>query len=213
MIKTVIFDMDGTLLDTLDDLTNAVNFSLACVDYPKRSRDEIRSYLGDGLEELICRAFPENYDEEKVLPALAAFKDYYAEHGNENTAPYDGVLPLLEKLQEKGIRTAVLSNKYEDAVIELAAEYFPGKFDSLRGERVDVERKPAPDAVFSIMEELSTVASETMYVGDSEVDMQTGINAGVMTVGVLWGFRDKAVLEENGAHHIIAEPMQLMDLL
>lgn len=213
MIRTVIFDMDGTLLDTLDDLTNAVNFGLESLEYPKRNRDEIRSFMGNGLEVLIRKALPEGAKEDDVLPAMAAFKDYYAVHGNDCTIPYDGIQNLLGALREQGIRMAVLSNKYEAAVVELAAEYFPGDFDVIRGERENVSKKPAPDAIFSIMEELSVTAEETMYVGDSEVDMETGNNAGVLTIGVLWGFRTKDVLEKSGAHHLIEEPMELLRLL
>lgn len=213
MIDTVIFDMDGTLLDTLDDLTNAVNFGLECLDYPKRDREDIRKFMGNGLEVLVRKSLPAEHKADDVLSGVAAFKDYYAEHGNDNTAPYDGIVSLLDELQKRGVRTAVLSNKYEAAVVDLAAEYFPGKLNAIRGERENVARKPAPDAVFSIMEELSADSSRTMYVGDSEVDMQTGRNAGVTTVGVLWGFRTRKELEENGAQHIIAEPSELLELL
>ena len=225
MIDTIIFDMDGTLLDTLDDLTGAVNHAMAELGYPVRDREDIRRFMGNGLEALITRSLPDvepqsaenlplpEHREADVESAIGLFKEFYAVHGNDNTKPYAGIRELLSELRNRGIRTAVLSNKYEAAVIELADEYFPGSFDAVRGEREHVPRKPAPDAVFSIMEELAADPSGTMYVGDSEVDMQTGRNACVITVGVLWGFRSREALEESGAQHIIGEPMELLELL
>lgn len=213
MIDTIIFDMDGTLLDTLDDLTDAVNHALKVMGYPMRDREAIRKFLGNGLEILIKKALPDEHKENDVHDAIALFKEFYSIHGNDNTKPYDGVVELLAELHRRGVTTAVLSNKYEAAVIELAAEYFPGSFDVIRGERKNVPLKPAPDGIFSIMEELSISPENAMYVGDSEVDMKTGNNAGVTTVGVLWGFRTRDVLENNGAHHIIADPMELLELI
>lgn len=213
MTDIIVFDMDGTLLDTLDDLTNAVNHALEVMGYPARDRDEIRKFLGNGLEVLIKKSLPGGYEESDVDDGIALFKEFYAVHGNDNTKPYGGVVELLEELRSQGVLTAVLSNKYEAAVIELASEYFPGHFDAIRGERENVPRKPAPDGIFSILEELSIDSERAMYVGDSEVDMKTGNSAGVTTVGVLWGFRTGDILENSGAHHTISEPMELLELI
>lgn len=213
MIDTIVFDMDGTLLDTLDDLTDAVNHALKVKGYPVQSRENVRKFLGNGLEVLIRKSFPEEATPDDVNDAIGSFKEFYRIHGKDKTKPYDGIAELLEELHRKGVRTAVLSNKYDAAVIELAAEYFPGSFDVVRGERKGIPRKPAPDGIFSIMEDMSAAAGSVMYVGDSEVDMETGNNAGVTTVGVLWGFRTKDVLENSGAHHIVSEPMELLELI
>lgn len=213
MIDTVIFDMDGTILDTLDDLTNAVNYALGEMGYPKIDRSETRRYVGNGLGMLINRALPEGHDEKEEAEATALFKSFYEVHGNDKTKPYDGIIELLDELHSRGVKAAVLSNKYDAAVAELAGVYFPGKFNAVYGERVGVPKKPQPEAVCTIMKELGTDKEHTIYIGDSEVDMQTGNNAGVKTVGVTWGFRSVDVLEENNAHHIIDEPMELLELL
>lgn len=213
MVNTVIFDMDGTLLDTLDDLTSAVNHAMEVLGYPARNREDVRNAMGNGLEVLIRKSLPLNYNETDITVAIKAFKSYYAVHGDDATKPYDGIQMLLTVLKQRGIKTAVLSNKYEAAVLELADEYFPGSFDVIRGERNGVARKPAPDSLFSIMEELAVTPDQVIYVGDSEVDMQTGINAGVTAVGVTWGFRSRKTLEENGADYLVDRPEQLLELL
>lgn len=212
-IDTVIFDMDGTILDTLDDLKDAVNHAMEAMGHPAHSREEIRTFVGNGVELLIRRALPEGYDEREVAPALSEFKKFYAVHGNDNTKPYDGIKELLSELHKRGIKIAVLSNKYDAAVAELADSYFPGSFDVTYGEREGVPRKPEPDAVFAIIKEFKTDAAHTLYIGDSEVDMQTGKNAGVTTVGVTWGFRSVETLKENGADNIIDAPSELLKLL
>lgn len=213
MIDTVIFDMDGTLLDTLEDLMDAANAGLAAKEYPARTLEEIRTFVGNGVRCLMERAAPEGIPEENLEDCLDAFKAYYARHWQDKTKPYDGILPLLTRLKEMGVKTAVISNKYDQAVAQLCEDYFPGSFDIARGEREGVPRKPAPDAVFAILKELGVTKEQAVYVGDSEVDMATAKNAGLKAVGVTWGFRSRELLEEKGADHIIDEPMQLLSLL
>ena len=186
----ILFDLDGTLLDTLDDLHDAVNHTLMEFDYPLRSREEVRRFVGNGAYRLIAQAVPENGD---VEAALATFQIYYREHCQIKTKPYEGVLSALEAL-EKEYPVAIVSNKPDAAVKTLCAQYFPGVF--ARGESTDCPRKPAPDMVFKAMAELGV--ERCIYVGDSEVDVLTAQNAGMPCLSVLWGFRDREEMEAVG---------------
>lgn len=213
MIDTIIFDMDGTLLDTLEDLADATNAGLAHRGYPARTLEEIRSFVGNGVGVLLGKAVPEGTPDGEMEQCLSYFKEYYAKHWQDKTKPYDGILPLLAALKEKHVKTAVISNKYDAAVVQLCEDYFPGSFDVARGEREGVPRKPAPDAIYAILEELGSEKKNAVYVGDSEVDMATAKNSGLTAVGVTWGFRDRQLLEEKGADYIIDRPDQLLELL
>lgn len=213
MIEAIIFDMDGTLLDTLEDLTDAVNAGLAFGGYPARTLEEVRMFVGNGVRNLMLRAVPEDTPESETDKCLRAFKEYYEQHGQDKTKPYEGIQELLTALRRDKIKTAVLSNKYDAAVLELCREYFPGNFDAARGQREGVPLKPAPDSVFSILEELETDNKCTIYVGDSDVDMKTAQNAKLTSVGVTWGFRSRNVLEEKGANYIIDHPKELLNLV
>ena len=213
MINTVIFDMDGTLLDTLEDLADATNEGLKACGYPQRTLEEIRLFVGNGVRKLIIRALPETSSSKEIDECLDAFHKYYKVHSQDKTKPYGKMEELLKKLKEKGIHTAVLSNKFDAAVKELADYYFPGLLELAYGERDGVRTKPAPDSVFAIMEELKTNPEHTIYVGDSDVDMETAVNANVPAVGVTWGFRDRALLEEKGATYIIDQPLELLELI
>ena len=211
MYETVIFDLDGTLLDTLDDLTAATNAALAKFSLPQRTREEVRSFVGNGIAKLIERAVGE---EGKGLQAeaLAEFKSYYAAHCADKTAPYDGILSLLRSLREKGVKTAVLSNKADFAVKSLAKTYFDGLLLAAVGENesAGIRKKPAPDALFSVMNELSATAEKTVYVGDSDVDIQTAKNAGVACICVTWGFRDKDFLKREGGKIFVDTPAEIL---
>lgn len=211
MYETVIFDLDGTLLDTLDDLTAATNAALAKFSLPQRTREEVRSFVGNGIAKLIERAVGE---EGKGLQAeaLAEFKSYYAAHCADKTAPYDGILSLLRSLREKGVKTAVLSNKADFAVKSLAKTYFDGLLLAAVGENeaAGIRKKPAPDALFSVMNELSATAEKTVYVGDSDVDIQTAKNAGVACICVTWGFRDKDFLKKEGGKIFVDTPAEIL---
>lgn len=213
MIDTVIFDMDGTLLDTLEDLRDAVNEGLSVKGYPPRSLSEIRQFVGNGVGVLLRKAVPEGTSEKDMEVCLEAFKAHYAKHWQDKTKPYEGILKLLEDLRASGKKTAVISNKYDEAVVQLCKDYFPGLFDAARGERAGVPRKPAPDGIYSILEELGAAKEQAVYVGDSEVDMETAKNAGLVSVGVTWGFRDRELLEEKRANYIIESPAQLLEVI
>ena len=213
MYKTIVFDLDGTLLDTLDDLTEAVNAALKAYGLPLRSKEEVRSFIGNGIAKLMQRACGiENYPDQEGL--LNAFKQYYAVHCADNTKAYDGVLAMLRTLREKGIKTAVLSNKADFAVKQLAKTYFDGLLCEAAGENeaAGIRKKPAPDALFSIMQNLGVSAEETLYVGDSEVDIQTANNAGVACVSVAWGFKDEDFLLRHGATKIARSAQELLAL-
>lgn len=201
----ILWDLDGTLLDTLDDLTDAVNYALAFYGYPLRTREEVRGFVGNGVRKLICRALPEDAS---VEPVLATFQQYYFDHCQEKTAPYPGVLDALQILGER-YPMAVVSNKLDGAVKDLCSRWFPGIYGL--GERADLPRKPAPDMVKKAMQELGV--DSCVYVGDSEPDVLTAKNAGVPCLSVLWGFRSEEELKKAGAVHFCAQPEELKEIL
>jgi phosphoglycolate phosphatase len=186
----ILWDLDGTLLDTMEDLTDSVNAALKQCGHPARTMEEVRCFVGNGAYRLMEQAVPAGAD---VDAALAAFRSYYGDHCRIKTKPYDGILEALEELGKK-YPMAVVSNKPDAAVRPLCADYFPGLY--ARGESVDCPRKPAPDMVFKAMEAIGV--TRCIYVGDSEVDVLTAKNAGVPCVSVLWGFRDREDMEAVG---------------
>lgn len=211
MYKTIVFDLDGTLLDTLDDLTDATNAALDRVGLKRRTRDEVRAFVGNGIAKLIERAVGE---ENMALhaEALAEFKRYYAVHCADKTAPYTGILSLLKALQAQGVKTAVVSNKADFAVKSLAENYFDGLLMAAVGENEEagIRKKPAPDSLLSVMEQLSADKETTVYVGDSDVDIQTANNAGVECICVTWGFRDKDFLIKEGGRLFVDTPAEIL---
>ncbi len=202
MIKTVIFDLDGTLLNTLEDLKEATNFALSKYNYPTRTLEEVRCFVGNGVRKLIERAVPENC--QNVEECLSVFKKNYSEIMYNHTAPYDGILKILSNLKSDGIKIGVVSNKFDSAVKELCKKYFADLIDIAIGQADDVPKKPAPDGVFKAMRELGADKSSTVYVGDSDVDVATAKNANLPCIGVTWGFRDREYLK--GANFIIDNP-------
>jgi phosphoglycolate phosphatase len=207
--QTVVFDLDGTLLDTLEDLYRAVNAALESHSLPRRTRDEVRMFVGNGVEMLIRRAVPAECDEETILSTLADFKAIYAAICKDNTKPYDGILPMLTALRDKGIRVAVVSNKFDAATKALCAEYFGDLVEVAIGERAGVRKKPAPDTVYEALKELGVTAEGAVYVGDSDVDIQTAKNCGMPCISVTWGLRDKEFLIQNGAEALVDTPENL----
>jgi phosphoglycolate phosphatase len=201
----LLFDLDGTLLDTLGDLRNSVNVALAQFGYPQRTLAEIRSFVGTGARNLSRLSMPEGKD--NVDEVLAAFQAHYKDHCNIETGPYAGIPAALEEL--KDIPVAIVSNKPDYAVKELAAIYFPGIY--ALGETPDCPRKPAPDMVYKAMAQLGV--DRCVYVGDSEVDIITANNAGVPCLSVLWGFRDRECLEEAGGKYYCENPKDLTKTL
>lgn len=210
MYETVVFDLDGTLLDTLDDLTAAVNAALSAFGYPLRSRDEVRSFVGNGIRLLMERAIGKRV--ERFEEVLDEFKRYYGVHCADKTQAYDGILLLLSELKRRGIRTAVLSNKADFAVKKLSKAYFDELLMESIGENesAGIRKKPAPDALLAVMERLGADPKTTVYVGDSDVDIQTAKNAGVDCIAVTWGFRDEPFLRKNGASVCIDKPLELL---
>lgn len=213
MYKTVVFDLDGTLLDTLADLAAAVNYALVKNGLPTRTIDEVRGFVGNGAAVLMQLAAGEERSFEKQL--LQDFRDYYGAHCAENTKPYDGVCEVLRTLNARGVKTAVLSNKPDFAVKDLSQRYFPNLLTEAAGENeaAGIRKKPAPDALFAIMEKLGSNCSETLYVGDSEVDILTAKNAGVDCLSVTWGFKDERFLLENGAAKLVRTPAEILRFL
>ncbi len=211
MYETIVFDLDGTLLDTLDDLWISVNAGLQAAGLPLRTREEVRAFVGNGIYKLMERATG-GAEKEVLTLAFEVFKKHYALHCEDNTAPYAGIIPLLRALKERGIKTAVVSNKADFAVKKLSATYF-GELVALavgENEEGGIRKKPAPDSLLAVMKELGASAETTVYVGDSEVDIQTAKNAGVPCISVTWGFKDEGFLLENGGTKLCNDPMEIL---
>lgn len=195
-ISLAIFDLDGTLLDTLDDLTDSLNYSLLKHNFPARTRDETRRFVGNGIRKLIERAIPKYASTEDTEKVFQTFCDYYKQHCFDKTAPYNGITELLTSLKENGVLTAVVSNKADFAVQELCERYFHGLIDYAAGERKGIAKKPAPDSVFSAMAAFGVKPENSIYIGDSEVDVETAKNAGIDCIIVTWGFREYQFLKQ-----------------
>ena len=210
MYTTVIFDLDGTLLNTLDDLTDAVNHALACFSLPLRTREEVRSFVGNGIVNLMKRASEGKCPDFEGM--LSAFRTFYGAHCKHKTKPYAGVLELLQTLKNRGVQTAVVSNKADFAVKMLAKEYFSDLLCEAVGENEaeGVRKKPAPDSLLSVMEKLNASKENTVYVGDSEVDIQTAKNAEVDCISVVWGFKEKEFLKANGGKIFVETPLDIL---
>lgn len=207
--QTAIFDLDGTLLDTLEDLYLATNAALERHALPCRTRNEIRMFVGNGVEMLIRRAVPTGTEEAVIQAVLTHFKSTYAAICEDHTQPYEGILPLLTALRERGIRTAVVSNKFDAATKQLCEKYFGDLVEVAIGERAGVRKKPAPDTVYEALKELGVTAEGAVYIGDSDVDIQTARNCGMDCISVTWGLRDKDFLLQNGAEILVDSPEDL----
>lgn len=208
--NAVIFDLDGTLLNTIEDLANALNHSLAKFGFPTRTLPEVQSFVGNGLRRLVELAIPDGLDNPKFEDVLACFKPYYTEHCKDATAPYPGLMEVLEELHRNHIPMAIVSNKNDAAVKTLAKDFFGDLISVAIGERAEVAKKPAPDTVFAALEELGLSAEDAVYVGDSDVDLATAANAGLDCITVAWGFKGRDFLEKEGASIIIDTPEELL---
>lgn len=211
--KAVLFDMDGTVLDTLGDLAAAVNHTLREFSMPERSIAEIAAALSNGAAYLIAHTVPAGTPKELTDKVLAAYAPYYDAHCDILTGPYDGIVPLMEKLRDKGVKLAVISNKQDTAVKPLAEKYFPGLLEIAVGESAEVRRKPNPDAVLAALRHIGVEREDAIYVGDTEVDLQTARNAGMECASVDWGFRTREQLVEIGAEHIFDTVQELEEYL
>jgi phosphoglycolate phosphatase len=210
---TAIFDLDGTILDTLDDLRDSVNFALSKNGLPVRSTEEIRAFVGNGIRLLIERAVPENTPTEIINKCFDDFKIHYKSNSANLTKPYDEIVDVLKNLRSDGVKIAVVSNKADFAVQGLVSQYFSEIFHFAVGEKEGVRRKPCPDSVFAAMEYLKADKKRTIYIGDSEVDIETAKNSGIPCIAVTWGFRDKSVLESLEPEYIIDKPSQITEIV
>ena len=211
--STILFDMDGTVLDTLQDLWASTNAVLRELGHPERSLDDIRSYVGNGARNQIRCALPEGSGDDAIDDALSRYRAHYAAHCRDHTKPYPGVVEALRRLKDAGKKLAVVSNKPDAAVRLLSDEHFGALMDVAIGETPTLRRKPAPDTVDAALAALGAEKTGAVYVGDSEVDVATAQNAGLPLVAVSWGFRSRAALQEAGAATIVDTPEELLALL
>lgn len=209
---TYIFDLDGTLLNTLDDLASAVNFALRSYGMPEHTRDDIRRFVGNGVRLLMIRAVPAGEQNPQFEEVFNTFRQYYMQHSLDTTRPYDGIQEVLLTLRQRGCRLAVVSNKFDAATKELCKHFFPHSIEVAVGEHEaeGIRKKPAPDTVIEALSQLGVSADNAVYVGDSDVDLQTARNAGLPCISVLWGFRDKDFLLARGATTFITSPQELL---
>lgn len=210
---TIIFDLDGTLLNTLDDLAESVNYAMRFCGFPERTRDEVRRFIGNGVHTLIKRAAPDGISEEQYWAAYDAFEDYYREHNRDKTAAYPGIQELLRELKAKGYKLAIVSNKIDFAVKALREEFFADTIDVAVGDSEDIENKPAPDMVYIAMKELNAELCDCVYVGDTDVDLATAENSKMPCISVSWGFRSRAELEGYGALMIADTPGDILSFV
>lgn len=211
--KLAIFDLDGTILNTLEDLADAMNYALGVHGYPGRTIEEVRRFVGNGIRKLIERAVPAGLAKEEIDRVHETFSAYYQQHCADKTRPYEGVLPLLERLRAAGCLTAVVSNKADAAVQPLCQRYYNGLFDYAVGERAGIRRKPDPDSVQEVLRCLQVEAADAVYIGDSEVDIQTAENAGLDSIIVTWGFRDREYLESQGGRRFVDRPEEIEQII
>lgn len=214
-IKLVIFDLDGTLLNTLEDLADSTNFALSEFDYPTRTIDEIRSFVGNGVAKLIERAIPNGKNNQDFENCLTVFKEHYSKNKYNKTAPYNGIIELLRELKNTNYKIAVVSNKFDIAVKELCKKHFPNLIDIAIGENEagGIKKKPAPDTVLQALSILNIKPEHSIYVGDSDVDIITAKNSNMPCISVTWGFRNKEFLIEHGAKIINNTPKEIISTL
>lgn len=212
-VNTVIFDMDGTVLNTLEDLTVSVNYVLSKFNMPEHSEEEYRKFFGNGIKYALKCAVPEETPEEVIEEMLPIFREHYNEHCHDRTKPYDGIIELMSMLRANGYKMAIVSNKIDSAVKELNDRFFSEYVDVAIGEKPGIKRKPAPDTVLAALDELGSKKKAAVYIGDSEVDLQTALNSELPCISVLWGFRDKDFLISKGASVFAETPEEVYDIL
>lgn len=208
--STYIFDLDGTLLNTIEDLANGVNHAMREYGMPEHSVDDVRRFVGNGVRMLMERAVPGGSGNPDFDAAYASFRKYYMDHSYDTTKPYLGVMELLYELKARGKNIAVVSNKFYAATQELCRHFFSGCIEVAIGEREDIRKKPAPDSVIEALRQLGAAADNAVYIGDSEVDVATARNCGMPCISVLWGFRDKDFLIASGADTFVETPVEIL---
>ncbi|MGB4657965.1 MAG: HAD family hydrolase, partial [Mobilitalea sp.] len=206
--NTVIFDLDGTLLNTLDDLCDSLNEILEVKGYEPRTIEDVRRFVGNGVRNLVRLSVPESCTEVEVTEIMDEFKIHYSKNMKKKTRPYNGIMELLLDLIRYNYKIGIVSNKYDSAVKSLVRTYFGNLIPVAIGESSEIKRKPAPDSIFTAVEELHSDLAHTILVGDSETDVQTAKNAGIPCIGVTWGFRNREVLREEGADFLIDTPKE-----
>jgi phosphoglycolate phosphatase len=212
-IKGIIFDLDGTLLDTLEDLTDAVNHVMRAFSLETKTIDQVRSFVGNGVVKLIEQCVPGGEGHERFSEILSAFMQYYEANCDHKTQPYEGILALIDKLHKEGRMLGIVSNKFDSAVKALNRQYFHNWIDFALGVTDALHRKPAPDMVFACIKQMQLKLEEVVYIGDSEVDLMTAQNAGIDCISVLWGFRSREVLLKYGATQLVSSVEELESLL
>lgn len=205
-----IFDLDGTLLNTLNDLAASTNYALRSAGMPEHSVEDVRQFVGNGVKKLMERAIPYGLNNPKFDDTYATFRKHYLVHSLDTTKPYDGIPEVLAELKRRGKKLAIVSNKFYAATQELAKHFFPETIQVAIGERENIRKKPAPDTVLEAMRQLGIGKEGTVYIGDSDVDIDTAKNVGIPCISVLWGFRDRDFLIEHGATHLISKPEELL---
>lgn len=210
---TIVFDCDGTLLDTLTDLRNAVNHVLRLHKFPERSVSQVKASLGNGVAHLMRESLPDSVTDDEFNTYLDEFKTYYGEHLQDYTDPYPGILDVLDTLRAKGYKQAVVSNKIQEGITPLIKEYFGDRLPVAIGERPGLQRKPAPDMVLQALKELDSTPEESIYIGDSEVDVTTANNSGLLCIGVTWGFRDETLHHELGVQYIARKAEDIVTII
>ena len=208
--KTYIFDLDGTLLSTLADLAASTNYALRTHHMPERSLDEVRRFVGNGVKKLMERAIPDGLNNPLFEETFATFRQHYMQHNLDTTQPYPGIMQLLEQLKAEDKNIAVVSNKFYAATRELCRHFFGDLVPVAIGEREDIRKKPAPDTVIEALRELGVDKEGAVYIGDSDVDIDTARNSHLPCISVLWGFRSKEFLLEHGATHLVSSPSEIV---
>ena len=208
--KTYIFDLDGTLLSTLNDLASSTNYALRWAGMPERTIEEVRMFVGNGVKLLMERAIPEGVNNPKFEETYAKFREHYMEHNLDTTRPYDGVPELLHELKRRGKHLAIVSNKFYAATQDLAKHFFPDTIEVAIGERENIRKKPAPDTVLEALRQLNVSKEDAVYIGDSDVDIMTAKNSGLPCISVLWGFRDKDFLIQHGGTIFVNKPSEIL---
>lgn len=208
--ETYVFDLDGTLLETLKDLAASTNFALRQYDMPEHSIEDVRMFVGNGVKKLMERAIPNGLDNPKFEEVYATFRQHYLNHNLDTTKPYDGIPELLRELKGRGKKLAIVSNKFYAATQDLARHFFPDTIEVAIGERENIKKKPAPDTVVEALRQLGVSKEGAVYIGDSDVDIMTARNSGLPCASVLWGFRDKEFLLEHGATFFADKPEDLL---
>ena len=213
MIKALVWDLDGTLLNTIDDLADSVNFALSKYNQPNKTVAEVKKAVGNGVNKLIERCLENGKNNQYLTQILETFKEHYSKNSAVKTAPYPEICETLKELKTRGYKLAVVSNKFENAVVDLCQKYFPNTFDVIIGETPQIKRKPAPDMLFAALKLLKAQAQEIYFIGDSEVDIQTAQAAQIKCLSALWGFRSKDILLANGATEFLNTPKEIFDFI